>query len=104
MMKNYNFFESEEESVHKKEVLAKLSKIIEQWSYQVALKEKQPESVAHKIKAKLFTFGSYYLNVDTNDGDIDMVCVVPKLIKREEHFFMDLYELLRQNPKVKEIV
>jgi poly(A) polymerase Pap1 len=47
----------------------------------------------------LFTFGSYYLNVDYSDGDIDMVCVVPRLINKEEHFFKDLYELLKANSK-----
>ena len=41
--------------------------------------------------------------MDTSDGDIDMVCVVPKLFKREEHFFKDLYELLRLNTKTKYI-
>jgi poly(A) polymerase Pap1 len=49
MEKKYLFFESKQESDHKKEVLARLSEIVKTWSYQVALKEKQPEMIASKI-------------------------------------------------------
>ena len=49
MERRYLFFESVEESRHKKEVLAVLSEVVKTWSFQVALKEKQPEGVAAKI-------------------------------------------------------
>lgn len=39
MEKVFNWQESEEESEHKKEVLARLSEMVKQWSYEVAIQE-----------------------------------------------------------------
>jgi len=98
----FQFFESEAEAKHKEEVLGRLISIIKQWSFTIA-KSKFPESIAQQIEAKLYTFGSYRLNVNTNDADIDTVCVVPNFINREEHFFVDLYEILKNTARVFEI-
>ena len=73
--------------------------IIKLWSFTIA-KSKFPENIASQMEAKLYTFGSYRLNVNTNDADIDTVCVVPNFINREDHFFVDLYELLKSTQKV----
>ena len=98
----FQFYESVAEAKHKEEVLGRLISIIKQWSFIIA-KSKFPESIAQQIEAKLYTFGSYRLNVNTNDADIDTVCVVPNFINREEHFFIDLYEILKTTAKVNEI-
>ena len=98
----FNFYESELESKHKEEVLGRLISIIKNWSFSIA-SAKFPEDIAKLIEAKLYTFGSYRLNVNTNDADIDTVCVVPNFINREEHFFVDLYERLKNTQKVTEI-
>ena len=98
----FNFYESELESKHKEEILGKLISIIKLWSFTIS-KSKFPENIASQMEAKLYTFGSYRLNVNTNDADIDTVCVVPNFINREDHFFIDLYELLKSTPKVSEI-
>lgn len=98
----FQFYESVAEAKHKEEVLGRLISIIKQWSFTIA-KSKFPESIAQQIEAKLYTFGSYRLNVNTNDADIDTVCVVPNFINREEHFFVDLYEILKTTAKVNEI-
>ena len=55
------------------------------------------------MEAKLYTFGSYRLKVDTRDGDIDTICVVPNFIDRETHFFKKLYNILKSHPSVNEI-
>ena len=104
MREKHNYFESKLSRQHKEEVLGKLGLIIKTWSFEVSIKSTLPELEANKIEAKLFTFGSYRLNVISNESDIDTICVVPKFFTREEHFFIDLVEKLRENPKVEELV
>lgn len=101
---DYNFFESEFESKHKEEIISRLIEVIKSWSQEIAIRvKKYPESMAPIYEAKLCTFGSYRLNVNTNDADIDAVCVVPNFINREEHFFVELYERLKNTQKITEI-
>jgi len=40
-----------------------------------------------QILAKIFTFGSYRLGVNTLGSDIDCICVVVEPIERTKHFF-----------------
>jgi len=54
------------------------------------------------MTAKLCTFGSYRLGVDSPGADIDILCIGPKHIDRES-FFTDLKELLSQHPKTTEV-
>ena len=41
------------------------------------------------------------MKTSNKDGDIDIVCVVPKFIDREKHFFSELKEILLSIPNVK---
>lgn len=105
LKEDYNFFQSEYESNHKEDVINKLKTIIQNWSQNIAIKVKKfPESLASRYGAKLYTFGSYRLNVTTNEADIDAVCVVPNFITRDDHFFVDLYEILKNTQRVNEII
>ena len=52
---------------------------------------------------KIFTFGSYRLGVHAPTTDIDALCVAPKHVDREEHFFGSLYEILKEHPSVKNL-
>ena len=40
-------------------------------------------------------FGSYKINVNSFDSDIDTVCIVPNFVNRSKHFFGDLIEILK---------
>ena len=52
------------------------------------------ESKTQEPIAKVLLFGSYYLGVSSNAGDIDLICVVPKFINRENHFNIELFNVL----------
>lgn len=51
----------------------------------------------------IYTFGSYRLGVHTPDTDIDALCVAPRHIDRDRHFFGDLVEILMRNPLITKI-
>lgn len=52
---------------------------------------------------KIFTFGSYRLGVHAPNTDIDALCVAPRHIDRDNHFFKILAETLRHHPQVKNL-
>lgn len=55
-----------------------------------------------KHRGKIFTFGSYSLEVHDPGADIDTLVVGPKHMNREM-FFSSLKVKLQNNPKVKEL-
>ena len=44
------------------------------------------EAAAETAGGKIFTFGSYCLGAHGPGSDIDMLCVVPKHVSREDFF------------------
>ena len=48
-----------------------------------------------QVGGKVGSFGSYKLGVVDKESDLDLLCVVPKHVTRED-FFNNLYELLRK--------
>lgn len=63
-------------------------------------KDNKSEESIMNAGGKIFTFGSYRLGVHTPDTDIDALCVAPRHIERQKHFFGELSEILRRHPSV----
>lgn len=101
----FKFIEPPEELLYKNEILLKLKYIIRKWVcsiHESILGEEEKKN--RYFKGDLLTFGSYMLQCYTKDSDIDTVCIVPNFIKRNEHFFGVLYDILSQNEKVKSLM
>lgn len=64
--------------------------------------EDDPKKV-ETATAKLFPFGSYTLGVMATTSDIDCICVTPKFVKRERHFFGELVDILDNHPHVEDL-
>jgi poly(A) polymerase len=97
----FNLYESKEESIKRQEVLAKLNELVRNFIYKVGLK-KYNEETAKLAGGKIFTFGSYRLGVHGPGSDIDVLCVAPRHIDRNEDFFGELLEILKANKEVTE--
>ena len=48
-----------------------------------------------KVGGKVVSYGSYKLSVVDKESDLDLLCVVPKHISRDD-FFISLYEQLHK--------
>ncbi len=53
-----------------------------------------PSTTHHNTPQQVFIMGSYKLNVHEPGADIDLCCVVPMHVQRDE-FFTSFYETLR---------
>jgi len=85
-----------EEIYQREQALTDLKDIIKNWVVSIAKQNGMEESLAVEEEAKLFTFGSHRLGVNSRGGDIDTVILCPSYVDRETHFFEQLYAILQQ--------
>lgn len=98
----YSVFESEAEMHHRMEVLGTLHRLVRQWIRDESIRKNMPPSVADTVGGNIYTFGSYRLGVHHRGADIDALCVAPRHIDRTD-YFQTFYELLKQQPQVKDL-
>ena len=100
---NHELNPSRADSNIRVKTLDQLSKIVENWSYEVEKSKGHADEVARECCAKLFPYGSYLLGVFTSTSDIDVICVGPSDITRED-FFTSLQEKLLREPTIHSLV
>lgn len=101
--KEYGLFESEARSHLRQEVLGKLNKILQKWIYEAAISKGDDENTAARAGGRIFTFGSYSLGVHGPGTDIDTLCVAPRFVDRDKHFFGTLVDMLKNHPDIKDL-
>ncbi|XP_018332903.1 poly(A) polymerase type 3 [Agrilus planipennis] len=101
-LKPFDVFETDQELNHRMVVLGKLYSLVKQWIKDLSIARNMPESVAENVGGKIYTFGSYRLGVHNRGADIDALCVAPRHIHRSD-YFSSFFELLKQQPEVKEL-
>jgi len=81
-----------------------LESVVEEWSLSIAQNEKKiSREEMSNYTARVLLFGSYVLGLNSNDSDVDVICVVPNFINREKHFFGDLADMFEGRPGVKNL-
>jgi len=93
-----------EDIYEREQALAELKDIIKEWIVGVAKKTGMDEYLARDEEARIFTFGSHRLGVNSIGGDIDTLVLCPNYVDRSTHFFEDLYQVLVEHPRVEELV
>ncbi|VDK77909.1 unnamed protein product [Litomosoides sigmodontis] len=96
------YFETEEEMNLRLKVLSKINAYVKKWVRGVSKRRQMPDSEIQSVGGKLFTFGSYRLNVHTRGADIDSLCVAPRHVDRND-FFTSFYEMLAEDPNTTEL-
>ena len=84
-------------------VLGRLVALVKSFVNAVSRARGLSEAAAETAGGKIFTFGSYCLGAHGPGSDIDMLCVVPKHVSRED--FFDVFEgMLRNTEGVTEVL
>lgn len=96
-LKRQNNFETPMETERRKKVLSILQKVAVEFVKEVMTsRKKYPPSVINSAGGKIFTYGSYRLEVYGPGSDIDTLLVAPKDITRDD-FFETLPAVLKKH-------
>lgn len=87
MHRSENLYESDKEAELRQEVLGKLDVLCKTWVRRASEAAGMSPEDADEQNARIFTFGSYRLGVHGPGADVDTLCVGPKHVTRERHFF-----------------
>lgn len=82
-------------------VLTKLNTMIQTWIHEEVRKQNIPEHEVKTYRAEIISFGSFRLGVNNETGDIDLLCVCPRIISRES-FFRELRAKIENAPECRE--
>ncbi|KAF7322026.1 hypothetical protein MKEN_00725300 [Mycena kentingensis (nom. inval.)] len=85
-LRNQNSFESRQESRRRELVLGRVAGLVKKFVRDVSIAKGLSEVAANAAGGKIFTFGSYRLGVHSPGTDIDICCVVPRHVTREDFF------------------
>lgn len=94
----YKVFDTPEGLQKRIRVLTKLNDMVKKFVSDV-VKHRNPNANSAHITGKIYTFGSYRLGVHTQGADIDTLCVVPRLVDRQD-FFSTFYGMLQNTEGV----
>ncbi|CAO3642113.1 unnamed protein product [Cunninghamella blakesleeana] len=99
ILKENKAYDTTETAYKRLTVLKTLDTITKKFVYEVCLKKGMNELMAKNINGVIRTYGSYQLGVNAEDGDIDVLCILPSHVTRED-FFEHLYKLIKQESNV----
>ncbi|KAF2665291.1 Poly(A) polymerase [Microthyrium microscopicum] len=85
-LRSRNNFESAEETEKRKQVIAHMQKVTEEFVRQVSRGKGMNETAIEASGGKVATFGSYRLGVYGPGSDIDTLIVAPKHVNRDDFF------------------
>ncbi|XP_021906832.1 nuclear poly(A) polymerase 1-like [Carica papaya] len=102
-LENVGSYESVEETARREEVMGRMNQIVKDWVKEICINKEFNEQLVEEANAKIFTFGSYRLGVHGPGADIDMLCIGPRYVTRNEDFFGNLYGILAKMPEVEEL-
>ena len=77
----------------RRKIICELDTLVKQWIRSEGLRQSMNWNQVEQVGGKVVSYGSYKLLVVDKESDLDLLCVVPKHVTRED-FFKNLYDLL----------
>ncbi|KRX06456.1 Nucleotidyltransferase, class I, C-terminal-like [Pseudocohnilembus persalinus] len=102
--KQFFYSETQDQKEFKKQIVENLRNLVKKWIKDIAVQTPYlNQDKLDKVGGDLRVFGSFTLDVNSQESDIDTVCIAPKFVSREEHFFKGFYEILRNTDNITDI-
>ena len=92
-------FEDDSEMIHRLQVLKSLNQFVTKWIRDLSMKRNLSATSENVDAFYTYTFGSYRLGVNDKSSDIDVLCITPDFINRED-FFDSFYSLFHDQTEV----
>lgn len=102
-MNEYKNYELETDHRRTK-VSAELREIVRAWIMECGRRDGKDPDTINNSGGTIVEFGSYRLGVHSPGTDIDALCVAPRHIDRDRHFFGMLPDILRADERVSKLV
>ncbi|ESN96882.1 hypothetical protein HELRODRAFT_86051 [Helobdella robusta] len=97
---NNDMYETQDEIIKRMDVFRKLVQLVNIWTKDMAVVKNIPET--SNLGAKVYKFGSYRLGVNARGADMDILCVVPRHINRND-FFDSFIDILKKEPGINDL-
>ena len=94
---------SEEMAGKFEDVLYRIELLVKAFVKEVAIKAGYDQATADTLSGKLMTYGSFRLGVASKESDVDVLCLAPRFVKRED-FFRVFYRILLNDKYVENLV
>ena len=98
-LQQFQSYDDENGMLLRAQVVGEMDTLVKQWIRSEGLKKRISWSLLEQIGGKVVSFGSFKLSVVDRESDLDLLCVLPKLISRE-NFFTTLYEQLLKKVRI----
>jgi poly(A) polymerase len=85
-LRAFNMYETVEETQRREMVLGRLQRIVKAFIIQAGTEKGLSESMARETGGRIVTFGSFRLGVHSPGADVDILCVAPRHVSREDFF------------------
>ena len=92
-LQQFQCYDDEAGMMLRSQVVGEMDTLVKQWIRSEGLKKRISWSLLEQIGGKVVSFGSFKLSVVDRESDLDLLCVLPKVISRE-NFFSSLYDQL----------
>ena len=86
----------------RRKIICELDTLVKQWIRSEGLRQSMNWNQVEQVGGKVVSYGSYKLLVVDKESDLDLLCVVPKHVTRED-FFKNFYDLLIKKDEVTEL-
>ncbi|XP_042360287.1 poly(A) polymerase type 3-like [Plectropomus leopardus] len=101
-LRSFGVFEDDLELKHREKVVKQLESLFKEWLIEICVEMNVPESVTAHVGGRVIPFGSFHLGAHMKGADIDVLCVGPGFLERED-FFTSFYKKLKAQEEVKDI-
>ena len=95
VLQHYQCYDDSAGMELRERIISELDTLVKQWTRSEGLHKNMPWTQVEQVGGKVVSYGSYKLGVVDKESDLDLLCVVPKHVTRED-FFNNLFDLLRK--------
>lgn len=102
VLQHFRCYEDQTGMERRERIISELDTLVKQWTRSEGLRKNIPWTQVEQVGGKVVSYGSYKLGVVDRESDLDLLCVVPKHVSRED-FHIRLFQLLVKKDEVTEL-